>query len=138
MSLAVLGGCGRLAVARLRAAQDRGLAELAVESAALVGPIVLVRERPQDAGAGAGGGAGRQHRRAGPDHAGGYGEACRTMAAAGGAGRHRPGVPSNTAATGQPLWVTPSASRSEGVPASRQRRVAGGREQRWVLASTTE
>src|SRR5215218_3446358 len=55
MSLARLGRRARLAVARLHTAQDRGLVGLAVAGAALVGHIVLVRERPQDAGAGAGG-----------------------------------------------------------------------------------
>ena len=40
----------------------------------VVGHFVPVRKRSQDAGAGAGGGTGRQHRRAGTDHAGGDGK----------------------------------------------------------------
>jgi hypothetical protein len=74
MSLARLGRRARLASARLHTAQDPGLVGLAVAGAALVGHIILVWERPQDAGAGAGGGAGRQHGCAGADHPSGNGK----------------------------------------------------------------
>src|SRR5215207_687751 len=73
MSLAAVARIA-LAVARLHTAQDRGLVGPAVEGAAPVGPVVLVRERPKDAGAGAGGGTSRQYGCAGTNHASGNGK----------------------------------------------------------------